>query len=280
MHLIMILISLLLAWYLRTIPCSSLGTWNQRWQRAIFLFSFPPLLLIMTAIAVMCMGSQGQMLGMEASLFSYGIAISLGAIAIILLIKLTYQGYIAVRQVRFYSQQLILGRQARVIEIDFPYSAQIGFWRSRLVISQGLLNSLDKEHLEAVLAHEQAHYFYRDTFWFFWLGWLKSFTTWLPNSNALWQELLLLREIRADRTAAQQVDPLLLAESLLTVAKAPWQTAQVLCATFSDAIPRDRLGERIDALLEESESNLNLSWWRWSWMVLVLVPFLTVPLHY
>jgi Zn-dependent protease with chaperone function len=248
MHLIMILTSLFLAWFLRMMPISFTGTWNERWQKALFFSLFPPLLLLMTAIAVICMGSQGKMLGIQAIGISYGVAIIFLTVALGYLLKLIYQGYITIRQVRFYSQQIVLGKKAKVININFPYSAQIGFWRSQLVISQGLLDSLDQEHLEAVLAHEQAHYFYKDTFWFFWLGWLQSLTSWLPNSDRLRQELLLLREMRADRIAAQQVDPLLLAESLLTVAKAPVQSSQVFCATFSDAVPASRLEERIDAL--------------------------------
>jgi Zn-dependent protease with chaperone function len=280
MHLIMILTSLSLAWLLRMMPISFVGNWDERWHKVLFLSLFPSLLLLMTSIAVICMGSQGQMLGIQASWISYSVAIIFLTIALGCLLKLSYQGYITIRQIRFYSQQTVLGKKTRVININFPYSAQIGFWRSQLVISQGLLDSLDREHLEAVLAHEQAHYFYKDTFWFFWWGWLQSLTNWLPNSDRLHQELLLLREMRADRIAAQQVDPLLLAESLLTVAKAPVQSSQVFCATFSDAVPASRLEERIDALFAESESSLTSGWWNWSWILLIPIPLLTVPFHY
>jgi Zn-dependent protease with chaperone function len=280
MHLIMILISLSLAWFLRMMPLSFAGTWNERWHKALFLSLFPSLLLLTTAISLICMGFKGQMLGMQASWIGYSVAILFLTVAVGCLLKLSYQGYITIRQISFYSQQIVLGKKAKIIKIDFPYSAQIGFWKSQLVISQGLLDSLDREHLEAVLAHEQAHYVYKDTFWFFWLGWLQSLTNWLPNSEILRQELLLLREMRADRIAAQQVDPLLLAESLLTVAKAPIRSSQVFCATFSDTVPANRLEERIDALFTEFESNLSLGWWSWSWIVLISVPLLTVPLHY
>jgi Zn-dependent protease with chaperone function len=280
MHLIIILTSISLAWMLRTIPISLTGNWHERWHKALFFSLFPPSLLLMTAIALICMGSQGSMLGMPASWIGYSMAIIFLTVAVGCLFKLAYQGYITIRQISFYSQQIVLGKKAKIIDIDFPYSAQIGFWRSQLVISQGLLDSLDREHLQAVLAHEQAHYFFKDTFWFFWLGWLQSLTSWLPNSDRLYQELLLLREMRADRIAAQQVDPLLLAESLLTVAKAPVRSSQVFCATFSDTVPANRLEERIDALFTESESNLNLNWWSWSWILLIPIPLLTVPLHY
>jgi Zn-dependent protease with chaperone function len=94
-----------------------------------------------------------------------------------------------------------MGEHSRVLDNPIPFSALIGFWQPELIVSQGLLNTLDQDHLEAVFKHEQGHYYYRDTFWFFWLGWVRSISAWLPNTEALWQELLLLREMRADRWA-------------------------------------------------------------------------------
>ena len=97
-----------------------------------------------------------------------------------------------------------------------------------------MLDALDRPHLDAVLAHEQAHVYYRDTFWFFWLGWIRSFTIWLPNTEAVWQELLLLRELRADRQATEQVDFLLLAESLLIVAQNPLLASPAISANLHE----------------------------------------------
>ncbi|NET89293.1 MAG: M56 family metallopeptidase [Kamptonema sp. SIO1D9] len=180
---------------------------------------------------------------------------------------------------RSYSQLEVAGKIAHILDTNFPYSAQIGFWHSDLVVSKGLLQTLDKAHLQAVLAHEQAHDYYRDTFWFFWLGWLRFCTSWLPNTEALWQELLLLREMRADRQAAERVDPLLLAESLLEVAKAPLQFSDSFSVAFSCATPPNRLAERIDALLTNSESPSSANFWSWSWMLFALIPLFTVPFH-
>ena len=162
---------------------------------------------------------------------------------------------------------------------DFPYSAQVGFWNCELVVSEGLLNSLDREHLNAVLAHEQAHVYYRDTFWFFWLGWLRYLTSWLPNTEAWWQELLLLWELRADRKAAEQIDSILLAESLLRVAQDTLQDVSILCANFSCTVPRTRLAERIDCLLDETPLISSSPWWSWSWTILLFIPLLTIPFH-
>ncbi len=281
MHLIMILFTLAIAWILRLrANIDSTFGWAERWWRSLFFFLFSPLLLLMTAIAVICMGFRGEMLGIEASWLSYCLALGFVILAVLFWFKLAYQGYLSRQRIRTYTEQSVAGKTARIFAHDFPYSAQIGFWDSELVVSEGLLNTLDPEHLNAVLAHEQAHKYYRDTFWFFWLGWLRSFTCWLPQTESLWQELLLLREIRADRKAAETVEPLLLAESLILMAQAPLRQVELVAAAFSGTTPRNRLVERIELLLDDRESTKSTDWWSLSWLMLSVIPLLTVPLHY
>lgn len=280
MHLIMIAIALAIAWGVRFSWSRPTKPWTQRWQHALFFFLFPPLLLLATAIAVLCMGTQGKMLGLEAGWLSYALALSSLGVAGISLVKLTYQAWFSCQTVRTYPQKVIAGKSLRVLEIPFPYSAQIGFWKPELVITEGLLATLDSAHLQAVLAHEQAHADYHDTFWFFGLGWLRSWTCWLPNTEALWQELLLLRELRADRQATQSVDALLLAEAILEVARAPLKSPESFCAPLSCVAPPNRLQERIEALLNQPDwpSSPVLAW-NWSWILLAFLPLVTVPLH-
>lgn len=279
MHLVMILAALGFTWVLRCGEWQLTGNWAERWQKALFLFLFPPLLLLMTALAVLCMGPQGQMIGVQASWFSYFLAAGFLGVAGVLGLKLAFEGWRSLRQVCTYSTLNLDGKLARILDTDIPFSAQVGFWQSELVVSRGLLKALDQEHLDAVLAHEQAHSYYRDTFWFFWLGWLRRMTAWLPNTEALWQELLVLRELRADGWAATQVDALLLAESLLAVVTAPILSSENFCAAFSYGVSRDRLSERIDALLAEPEFPVHSSVWTWRWVILTLLPLVTVPLH-
>ncbi len=282
MHLVMILMALGLAWSLRLAVSQTAGSWTQRWQRSLLFFLLPPLLLLMTALAVLWMGPQGKMLGLQASWLSYCLAMGFIGLAAVAIIKLAFQGWQSRQRICTYPQKLVAGKKARILEIALPYSAQIGFWRPELVVSRGLLNTLAQEHLQAVLAHEQAHCDYRDPFWFFWLGWLRSFTGWLPNTETLWQELLLLRELRADRKAAQQVDALLLAESLLAIAKAPLELPESCCTPFSCAFGSNRLTERIDALLASPESPPDSDWRTWSWILFgfAFLPWVTVPFHY
>ncbi len=280
MHSALILIVLVIAWVIRIIPRKKADNWQKNGQYCLFIFAFPPLLLIMTALAVICMGYQGKMLGFPASWFSYLLALSFVIFGIIVTLKLTYQAWLSLRKVHNFPQQLVAGKVARILDISFPYTAQIGFWQPELVISNGLIKLLAPQHLEAVLAHEEAHNNYRDTFYFFWLGCIKSLTFWLPNTDILWEELLLLRELRADHKAAQKVDSLLLAESLLIVTQASINSAPNFNDSFSCAFSNHRLTERIDALLTPSEysSEINVSYW--CWILLTLLPWLTLPFHY
>lgn len=280
MHLTLLFLGFFSAWGVRLLPLRADGTCQQRWQRSLGLFLFAPLLLLLTAIALVCMGPQGQMVRWWEGWFSYTLAIGLLAFAGILALKLMWEGWRSLQQVRTYPQLVVQGQQARLLDTPIPFVAQVGFWHSELVVSRGLLDAFGTEHLEAVLTHEQAHAHYRDTFWFFWLGWLRRLTAWLPQTESLWQELLLLRERRADRWAAQTADPLLLAESLLQMVKAPELYSEAICAAFSSFTPRNRFEERIDALLAAQEELQPTTIGIWLWLLPVCLPLATIPFHY
>jgi hypothetical protein len=279
MHLLMIFIAICLAWYLRSKEPYPRESWTERWQRSLLLFLFPPLLLLMTAASILCMGPEGQMVELWDGWLSYELALGFFGWAGINCLKVAIQGHRSVQQVRTYPQIDIGSKSARLLNTSALFACQIGFWQPDLVVSQGLLQTLDREHLEAVLTHEQAHYHYRDTFWFFWLGWLRSYTAWLPNTEALWEELLALRELRADYWAATQVDSLLLAESLLLVVSEKPMVSEVICAEFSAAAPQNRLTERIEALLAEPEEAHQPNLWFWMWLLWAFLPLFAVPFH-
>jgi Zn-dependent protease with chaperone function len=278
MHFLMMVTGLGLAWMIRWRWVDAPGNWTERWQRSLNAFLFPPLLLLATAIAILWMGPAGQMVLRWEGWLSYGLAIAFLLLSIFLGLKLTWEGFCTVQTIRQNPLIDLNGTAARLLNISTLYSARVGFWHSELVVSQGLLDTLDADHLTAVLTHEQAHANYHDTFWFFWLGWVRRITLWLPQTEALWQELLMLRELRADQVASQQVDPLLLAESLLLVVSAPLMQPEI-CAAFSWAISRDRLMERIDLLLAEPEPSQAINWWSFSRWLLVFLPLVAIPFH-
>lgn len=279
MHLLMLLAALAAAWALRWLWSQSNATWNQRWYTTLSGFLLPPLLLLTTAFAVFWMGPRGQMVRWWEGWGSYGVAICFLAVAGLLWIHLAIEAGCSLQQVRHYRRIDVQGTDSRLIESSVPFVAQVGFWQPELVVSQGLLDTLDGEHLAAVLVHEQAHCQYRDTFWFFWLGWLRRLTAWLPQTEALWQELLILRELRADQWASQQVDSLLLAEALVSVVSAPLIEPENVYAAFSAVAVHDRLTERIEALLAEPSTDQALHWWNWLWLLVGLLPLIAIPFH-
>ena len=278
MHLLMLLTTLGLAGFFRWRWSESFENWGDRWQSALGAFLFPPALIAASSVAVLCMGPHGQMVWHGEGWVSYGLALGFWSAAIVLALKLTWNGCRTLRQTRQQTAIDLSGCPGRLLETPTLYSAQIGFWQPELVISQGLLDSLSPDHLEAVLVHEQAHLHYRDTFWFFWLGWLRRLTAWLPQTELLWQELLALRELRADRWAAQQVDSLLLAEALLLAVSNPI-AAEPFGAAFASLAPPNRLEQRIEALLTEAEPLQQSPPQSWAWLLLALLPLLAIPFH-
>ncbi|MBW4553297.1 MAG: M56 family metallopeptidase [Aphanocapsa sp. GSE-SYN-MK-11-07L] len=282
MHLLILLSGLGVSWGLRyfwTVDTSA--DWSERWQQGLKGLLFAPLLMLTSAIAVIWMGPQGQMVWLWEGWLSYVLAIGFLSLAAVCWLHLIWQGQRTLQQIRAYPQTELLGRSVRVLDLAMPYSAQVGFWQPELVVSQGLLDKLDYPHLEAVLLHEQAHHYYRDTFWFFWLGWARRLTAWLPQSDSVWQELLVLRELRADRWVAEQTDALLLAEALLLVVSTPPILDQNICAAFSSVAPPSRLMQRIEALFTDAapQRHLQTNLWSWGWLLLVWLPLLSIPFH-
>ncbi|MEA5570996.1 M56 family metallopeptidase [Calothrix sp. UHCC 0171] len=280
MHLIIIFAAIAFAVGMRGSITKIQGNWNTRWQQTLFLFLFPPLLIFTTAIALLCMGTQGKMGTWHTGWCGYAFACISLLFFSLLLVKLAYQGWKSIQSLRQYPQTQLGIQPARLLNTQAMFAGQIGFWQSELVISQGLLQSLSPEHLETVLAHEQGHYHYRDTFWFFWLGWIRECTAWLPNTQELWQELLILREIRADAYAASRVDNLLLAESLLLVVSNQPISTDILCAALGSSSHGNKLEQRIEALLAQPESSTTefaaLPWHR---LLLALLPLVTILFH-
>ncbi|MEL4896552.1 M56 family metallopeptidase [Crocosphaera sp. Alani8] len=282
MHLMMIVVALAVAFGIRFLySVCSYGM--SCWQRSLIAFLAPPLLLLMTAIAVISMGYHGEMLGFPASRFSYLLAVCFLIFSFIRGLEITYQGWLSTQKVKGYPRKNIYNIPTRILETNLPYSAQVGFWNPELIVSNGILNTLDEEHLKAVIAHEQAHIYYHDTFWFFWLGWLRRISFWLPKTEELWRSLLLLREIRADQKASQKVDPLTLAECLLIIAQeinriATANPLGVLEAGFHGIDLDNRLEERINALFNESDY-INFEGINWYCVIITLLPLISIPFH-
>jgi Zn-dependent protease with chaperone function len=280
MHLQMVLLALLACLVVQEGVGAGGGSWHGRWHRSLARLAVPPLLLTTTAAAILWMGARAA--------FTWDNGLALGAATLWLVwlglsgLPLVAASWRTLQAVRALPAVRVAGQAARRIDHTAPFAARVGFWHSELVISRGLIARLDGPHLTAVLAHEDAHRHYRDTFWFFWLGWLRRSGVWLGGTDRLWEELLALREQRADRRAAARVDALVLAEALLEVAASgPHRqdcTGPLSVPVYGDA--PERLCERIEALLnlgapEAASAGLG----QWFWWALVLLPLLTIPFH-
>lgn len=283
MHINILLSAISVAALVRVSWQRSSGSWTDRWHHALSAFLFPPILLVMTSVAVLSMGHHGRMFGLPVGWIGCHIALIFLTWAGGLVSYLTWQNWRSLRHIRSCPIQAIAGSSGRVLDTSTLFAAQIGVWHPELVVSQGLLATLKPEQLEAVLSHEQAHFYYRDNVCFFGLGWVRHLTHWLPNTEALWQELLLLRELRADRWATQHVDALVLAESLLLVVQSPLTHPlthlEESCAAFGEAAHSNRLAERIECLISPTPLPDEANWMPWCWLLLALLPLLTMPLH-
>ncbi|BAZ04166.1 M56 family metallopeptidase [Calothrix sp. NIES-3974] len=282
MHMLMIVGTVVIAWCLRLGWQPSRGNWQQRYCSSLFYLLFPALLIFATAIALVCMGWQGRMGNWQTGYFSYLIAVFTLGVFTAILGKLAYQGLQMSRWANSCPTSQIDGYRLGILDSQALFAGQVGFWQPRLILSKGIIQTLSSDQLETVIAHEQGHLYYRDTFWFFWLGWIRTCTAWLPHTEALWEELLILRELRADAFAATRVDPLLLAESLLMVVSGSTISNDVFCAALDSSHQSDRLEQRIDALLTSGVKLEYLPRLNWHFFVLILLsffPLVTILFH-
>jgi hypothetical protein len=282
MHFTLFLIALATAVMLRL----QLPSDRSLWHKTLTQFLLSPLLLLTTTIAILTMGMQGKMWGWSVGWIGCHLALGFLVIALASLILKSWKGWRSLQSLKQYHAIEVNGGKAYCVDTSALFAAQVGFWQPKLLLSQGLLDRLSAEQLQAVLTHEQAHLQFRDTFWFFWLGWLRQLTGVLPQTEKLWQSLLLLRELRADRWAAERVDPLLLAESLLVVVRSrqsdlsPHLTTDLNYAAFEGF--GERLETRIDALLTKSQESIEVtrrSWLDWLSVGVAIAPLATIWFH-
>lgn len=258
--------------------------WRVRWRWALGAFVVPPLLLANSALAVLLMGRHCPMVGPWTGNASHAIAVAVLGGAIVLVGWCAWLQRRDLQRVRSFPEATVAGDRVRVAPVERPYAAALGGWRAEVLVTAGAIAHLSPETLGAVLAHERAHVACRDPFWFFWLGGLRRLTRWLPHTEALWQELTLLRELRADRRAAATVDPLILAEALLALARGDgWSEAPHPVAI--GILDGGNLTERVDALLNldphPTPSRDRLDWpWGLGGSAIALLPLLTLIHHH
>ena len=99
-----------------------------------------------------------------------------------------------------------------------PVAFTYGFFQPTIVLSRWMVDSLDKQELEAVLAHELAHHARRDHLLTWWALLLRDAFCYLPTSRLTYQQLRDAQELACDDLAAQMTrQPLGLASALTKV---------------------------------------------------------------
>lgn len=149
---------------------------------------------------------------------------------------------------RHHREQLDLVTQQRgrmaVLETEQPLAYCVPALRTpRVVVSQGALDRLAPDEVDAVLAHEWAHLRARHDLVLEAFSVLhRAFPRWVSSASAL-REVRLLVEVLADRTAARGTGAQALGRALVGLAGAPSPTAG-LAASGSAG----ELVDRIDLL--------------------------------
>jgi len=279
MHILLLVLIVLLVWAIRFFLRP------RQAHEALFPFLFPPLVIFFTLLSIIAMGRSGEMFGLPSGFIAYLLSLSLLLIIFLVSVQKFWQMNEDLKKIRQLPLEEISNSQVRMIDIEFPYIAQIGFWSPELVMSKGFVYLLEPEELTAVLAHEKAHYIFRDTFCFFVLDLIRSLTFWLPNTQMLWQKLILMREIRADRWALRVADPLVLTQSLLKIIGAVSQKSKKIefsdsfSALFHPDMSNSHLLIRIDSILEKDEAYPSLLSTLFLGVLSSLLPLLLVIWH-
>ncbi|MBF2057924.1 MAG: M56 family metallopeptidase [Cyanobacterium sp. T60_A2020_053] len=238
----------------------------------------------MSCFAIIAMGYQGKMWGYEATMISYSLACLYLVYGLIIFGKYIADVKKSSAPFTLYSTAKIYEASYQLLPTNLPYAGLITKLKfplisSTLVISQGLIDLLSPEHLQAVIEHEKAHQKHQDPLIFFWLSLCKRITFWLPYNEEIWSDLVLFRELRADATASEKVDFLLLAESLIMVTEAMINHQETANNDYICAFTNSRLQERIEALINQNTAAEKVNWYQLSWTIIIFIPLLIIPFH-
>jgi hypothetical protein len=206
----------------------------------------------------------GQKLSYPAANIAAVIVLGLAALGAVVVVVAVVGAIRELRGARRFARHLALGRplaanDAIVIDDDRPEAFCAGLLRPRVYVTTGALALLDREALEAVLAHERHHAHRRDPLRLATSRVLARAMFFLPSVSKLGRQRQILAEISADESAIQA-----------SPANRPALARAMLNFSESDASDgRVRLDpERVDHLLGEPPS------WRFPTLVFLGAAFL------
>lgn len=211
----------------------------------------------------------GCTVGLAISTAAHGLAQAGAAVALFLLgwlafglVKNFYQQYRVKRAADRNIAQTIVhqptGQTIRIVSDTRPQAYSLGWWRPRVYLTSGLVRSLRKSEITAVVRHEQSHCQTRDPLmatlfqaldqaWGWGMPWIRQ---WARMATSL-------RELIADRAATDDYQR---TQSLASaMAKLMESTPAALAAMSPNT-------SRVERLLDH---NWQPNWqgWRWSYLV-------------
>ncbi|MDQ3956138.1 MAG: M56 family metallopeptidase [Actinomycetota bacterium] len=143
----------------------------------------------------------------------------------------------------------------RVPEVSVLPAQQVdafttGGRRPRILVSAGVLERLEDDEVEAVLAHELAHIRARDVQVVTAAGLFRDVVAWNPIAHIAFRRLAANRELEADRRAAEITgNPLAVASSLVKMCEAMRSGPLLGRSALAFLRPRVRIKRRVSALL-------------------------------
>lgn len=148
-----------------------------------------------------------------------------------------------------YSQEK---KEFLIVSYPIPLAMTMGFIQPKIVLSTALMNLLDEDELDAVIAHEMLHQQNRDPLTIF-LMTLFSATMWyIPILKWFNKQYRIMKELAADEFAIQKQDtPLHLSSALLKMLKIG-QLAKMpfTYASFADTSVNYRIDYMLNPLKE------------------------------
>mgnify|MGYP000883649733 CR=1 FL=1 len=162
------------------------------------------------------------------------------------------------------------GRIFLIVRYAKPIAFTIGMTHRRVVLSDGLLQLLDKEELEAVVHHELFHYDNRDPLKTFLLT-QAAFALWfLPVLRSIVSHYKISREILADQAAIQQLGtPAGIGSALLKLVNRMQLPSRIVCSSFAET----SINYRIHRIIEpDSGCSPRLGWWS----IMISLPILVL----
>jgi Zn-dependent protease with chaperone function len=136
----------------------------------------------------------------------------------------------------------------------------LGHRRPRILVSRDVVDYLDVDELEGVLAHEIAHIEARDPLVRLLAGLLRDIFVWNPIAHATYRKLIADRELEADKRAARLTgDPLAIASSIVKFCElVQGRSTPSTRGGLAFARSRGRLWVRVKTLLALADEGVSL----------------------